>query len=152
MRGCTSITLDRNATLSVAGDFQLGQGVSVSIAEGGKIDLGGREASTGSGITADCVVMVEKSLSIGNDVIIAWGCTLSDSDWHEIEGVERCLPVTIARDVWIAHDVSVVKGARIPAGCIVAPRSVVGRSEYPEKALLGGVPAKVLKEGVRWRR
>lgn len=152
MRGFSSITLDSNSTFSVAGDFQLGQGVSVSVADGGSIEIGGRSTSSGSGITSESIVMIEKSLSIGSDVIIAWGCTVSDSDWHEIEGVERCLPVEIADNVWIGHNVSVLKGAQVPAGCIVGPRSIVGRAEYPENALLAGVPAKVLREGVKWQR
>lgn len=152
MIGCTSLSLGANSLFTLGGDFEIGQGVSLSVASGGALKIAGKCMSTGSGITSDTIVIVEKSLSIGDDVIIAWGCTITDSNLHELEGVERCSPVVIGNRVWISHQVSILKGANIPSGCIVGARSIVGKADYPEKALIAGTPAIVRKEGVAWTR
>lgn len=152
MSGCSTITLGENSRLSLAGDFEIGQGVSLTVSSNAELSIKGRDLSSGSGITSDTKVMVERKLSIGSDVIIAWGCTITDSDWHDIEGVSRSSPVTISDRVWISHGVSVLKGADIPTGCIVGARSIVGSACYPESALIAGNPAIVRKEGVSWKR
>ena len=96
--------------------------------------------------------MVEKSIKIGADCIIAWDVTISDSDWHNIDGSERIRDTTIGDRVWIAHGVSVLKGASIPNGCIVGAKSMVAAGTFPEKSLLAGIPAKVIRSNVEWKR
>jgi serine acetyltransferase len=53
--------------------------------------------------------------------------------------------VSIGDDVWIGANCSVLKGARIGDGCIVATGSVVTRGEYPANSILAGNPARVIK-------
>ena len=148
----TKITINSNGSVKLDGDFEIGQGVVLQAAANAKLYLGGRDASSGSGITADTIVMTEQSLSIGKDVIIAWGCTITDSNWHEIEGVDRACPTVIGDNVWISHRVSIIKGACVPKGCIVGAGSVVGPHPFPEKCLIAGMPAVVRRENVSWKR
>jgi maltose O-acetyltransferase len=54
-------------------------------------------------------------------------------------------PISIGRGTWVAAHASVLAGAQIGRGCIVAANAVVLKGEYPDHALLAGVPAKVKK-------
>lgn len=148
----SSISCGAGSNLQIEGDFEIGPGVHIEIIQGGKLTLGGKKYSTGSGITCNSRVMVEKSIAIGYDCIIAWDVFISDSNWHEIAGIDRSAPVVIAEHVWISHGVSVLKGAEIPAGCIVAAKSLVNSTFDKEKALIAGVPAKVARREVEWTR
>lgn len=148
----SSISCSSEANLMIQGDFEIGPNVNIEIAQGAQLTLGGRKHSSGSGITCNSRIMVEKSLTIGNDTIIAWDVYISDSNWHDISGMTRCAPVSIGDHVWISHGVSVLKGAVIPAGCIVGAKSLVTSMFDTEKTLLAGVPAKVVRNEVEWSR
>jgi acetyltransferase-like isoleucine patch superfamily enzyme len=52
--------------------------------------------------------------------------------------------VVVEGDVWISHGAIVLSPARIGRGAIVAAGSVITR-DVPRYAIVGGVPAKVLK-------
>lgn len=71
------------------------------------------------------------------------------------QGSERKLPVTtverslrphtmIGNDVWIAHGVILRAGVKIGDGAVVAAGAVVVK-DVPPYAIVGGVPAKVIK-------
>lgn len=142
----------RGGRLNILGDFELGSGVHLSVASGATLTIGGCVAETASGITCDSRVMVSQNVTIGADTIIAWGVFISDDDWHEIDGVRRVESVAIGRHVWIAHDVSIAPGARIGDGSIIGAKSLVLRGEYPERSLLAGIPAQVVRRNVEWTR
>ena len=148
----SSLSIGENAKLEAAGDFSIGPGTHISISKGGQLFLGGKDKESASGITCRTRIMVEQDVRIGKDCIIAWGCFISDSDWHTIKGSPRCIPVHIGDHVWIAHDVSVLKGACIPEGCIVAPKSAVVARQFQPNSLLAGQPAVVKRNEVYWHR
>ncbi len=53
--------------------------------------------------------------------------------------------IEIGDDVWVGANATILKGAKIGKGCIVATGSVVIRGTYPEHSVLAGNPAKVVK-------
>ncbi|MFZ4798015.1 MAG: acyltransferase [Bacteroidia bacterium] len=55
--------------------------------------------------------------------------------------------VTIEEDVWIGSNAIILKGVTISRGAIVAAASVVNK-DVPPYAIVGGVPAKIIK--FRW--
>ena len=54
------------------------------------------------------------------------------------------LDVHIEDDVWIAANVTILKGVTVGRGAVVAASSLVIH-DVPPYAIVGGVPAKVLK-------
>ncbi|WP_138774382.1 CatB-related O-acetyltransferase [Desulfohalovibrio reitneri] len=65
----------------------------------------------------------------------------TQGEYEEFVGRE----IVIGNDVWIGRGVTILAGARIGDGSVVAAGSVVTAGEYPPYAVLGGVPAKVIK-------
>lgn len=57
---------------------------------------------------------------------------------------EDDLPVEIDSDTWIGTNVTILNGVHISRGCIVAAGAVVTK-DIPPYAIVGGVPAKVIK-------
>lgn len=53
--------------------------------------------------------------------------------------------ILIGDDVWVGANCTILKGARIGSGCIVATGAVVLAGEYPDRSLVAGNPAKVVK-------
>lgn len=60
----------------------------------------------------------------------------------QLQGVNR--PVTIGHDVWIGARAGILGGVTIGTGAIVAAGAIVTR-DVPPYAIVGGVPAKVIR-------
>jgi phosphonate metabolism protein (transferase hexapeptide repeat family) len=61
-------------------------------------------------------------------------------DWR------RSRPVHIGHDTWIGHGAIIMKGVKIGNGAVVASHAVVTK-DVPPYAIVGGLPAKIIK----WR-
>ena len=53
--------------------------------------------------------------------------------------------VIIGSDVWLAANVTVLKGSKISDGAVIGAKSLV-KGEIPENAIAVGIPAKVIKQ------
>lgn len=60
---------------------------------------------------------------------------------------ESDLPVCVEDDVWVGTGAIILKGVVIGRGAIIAAGAVVTR-DVPRYAILGGIPAKVIR--MRW--
>ena len=78
---------------------------------------------------------------IGHQVVIA---TLNHVADPPDRGSMTAAPVHIGRDVWIGAHATILPGVTIGDGAIIAAGAVVNR-DVPERAVAGGVPAKVIK-------
>lgn len=54
--------------------------------------------------------------------------------------------IEIGDDVWVGANSTILKGAKIGNGCIIATGSVVLGGVYPDRSLIAGNPARVIKE------
>ena len=66
----------------------------------------------------------------------------SNKNWEEYKSE----PISIGNSVWIGQRTTILAGAHISDGCIVAAGAIVPRGEYPPYSVIGGVPAKVIKQ------
>ncbi len=147
------IHIGMDATINIKGEFSIGDDVRIAVSKLGSINIGGKSKESGSGISGGCLVNAYKKIVIGKDVIIAWDTFITDSDWHPIEGSCHYADVIIGNHVWVAAGVKILKGSVIGNDCIVACSAVVTSGVYPERSLLAGVPAKVIKTSIpMWKR
>lgn len=136
--------------------------------ETGCVNIGSRTYIGGGSklIASTCI-------SIGNDVMISWGCTIVDHDSHSLDFRQRAediqswrsglikgglqvaaanknwdyvkqLPISICDKVWIGMDVLILKGVTIGEGAVVAARSVVTKDVAPW-TLVAGNPAREIR-------
>jgi len=114
-------------------------------------------------ISSGVVIVAAGSITIGNDVLIADGCYISDNDGHSLDwkirrqdvtnrnqGVKQwddigIAPVVIGNDVWIAPRCVILKGITIGDGAVVAIGSVVTK-DVPPRVLVAGNPARIVKQ------
>lgn len=101
----------------------------------------------------DCRIACFDNIKIGDGCAISQNVTIRDSDNHEVvrDGYERTAPIVLEDNVWVGINATILKGVRIGEGSIVAAGAVVTNS-CPPHSLIAGVPARVIKSGVHWKR
>jgi acetyltransferase-like isoleucine patch superfamily enzyme len=127
-----------------------------SIGKGCRFDIGnGAIAKFGSGyVNSNTNFIIMHGITVGDGCAISWGCEFLDEDFHHIaykEKKERTPEIEIGSRVWIGSNVTILKGSRIPDGCVIASGSVVSSRFEITNCLIGGNPAKVIRENVEWK-
>jgi acetyltransferase-like isoleucine patch superfamily enzyme len=113
----------------------------------------GRNLSIGNQVdlSKDVILTTSGGITIGDRTLVGYRSQILSSD-HEIPPVGAEIPISgnvhkpivIGSDVWIAANCIITSGVKIGNGAIVVAGSVVTK-DVPENAIVGGVPAKVLK-------
>lgn len=99
-------------------------------------------------------LIIMHSLKIGDNCVISWNCQFLDEDFHEINYVGKRKnenSIVIGNNVWIGCGVKIYKGTIIPNGCVIASDSIIKGVFSVENALIGGNPARLIKEGIEWK-
>ena len=98
-------------------------------------------------VNSGCKFQDQGGITIGDDVLIGHNCviaTLNHSMDPEHRGDMVPAPVKIGDKVWIGSNVTILQGVTIGEGAVVAAGAVVNR-DVPPRAVVGGIPAKILK-------
>ena len=133
----------------------------------GQITIGSR-SSIGGGCLLIC--SQENGIEIGDNVMLSWNVTITDTDAHSLDplirhndaydwkcGVEsgrigaykdwsnvESKPVRIENGAWIGFGAAILKGVTIGRGAIVGAHSVVTRDVAPY-TIVGGNPARFIR-------
>ena len=96
-----------------------------------------------------CMFLGHGAIDIGDRVLIGPRVSLITAG-HPVEPEQRrafidAQPITIGADVWIGANATVVPGVTIGHDSVVAAAAVVTR-DVPPRSLVGGNPAKVIRE------
>ena len=97
--------------------------------------------------TVNCYLDVE----IGARTLVADSVYIADFD-HRFDDLDAPIkdqgivksPVRIGPDCWLGVKVSVLRGSVVGRGCVVAAHAVV-RGQVPDDAIVGGVPARMIR-------
>ncbi|WP_419319455.1 acyltransferase [Caulobacter sp. ErkDOM-E] len=170
-----SLTLrGRGNTVEIAADCRLGANITV-VGDNSSIHIGpgcaingfisllspaGCALVVGAGTT-----MVQVSIQLhepgqiifGADCMVSSQAYVSLSDIHPIydratgQRVNAAADVTIGDHVWLGLRSMVMKGATIGDGAVVAAGAILSGAA-PAHAVMAGVPARVVRENIVWRR
>jgi acetyltransferase-like isoleucine patch superfamily enzyme len=147
-----------NSRIDIGSDCLI-QGILVTETNESRIQIGDN-VFIGAGVIIDCVARVV----IEEDVLIAHGCMVADSDNHSVRYSVRkndlrdwksggkhdwsttvSKPVLISKGVWIGAKSIVLKGVAIGEGAVVGAGSVVTK-DVPPYTIVAGNPARVIRE------
>ena len=122
-------------------------------------------------INSGTTLISRSKILVGNNVTIAWGCTLYDHNSHSLDYKERqkdifrqnedykngrslistkdwnvvkSKPIIVEDNVWIGFDSVILSGVTIGEGAVVGARSVVREDVEPWTVVVGN-PAVVIK-------
>ncbi len=108
-------------------------------------------------------LVVARNITIGNDVLISWGCSIVDHNSHAVDFRLRkddvrnwykgykdwtnvmVMPVWIKDRAWIGFNTIILKGSTIGEGAVVGAGSVV-TNDIPDYTIAAGNPARVIRE------
>ena len=103
------------------------------------------------------VIGKEKKIRIGKDSMLSNGIVIRTGDSHSIIDLsngEKMNPeqnVFIGNHVWIAQNVTILKGSTVNDDSVIGCCSVVCNS-FEHNSLIVGSPAKTVKEGICWNK
>lgn len=145
--GC--FNLGKGSEVHVGKHVLLEKGVLFSTGENARIYIGDHTyLGDGSNILA------VQEVSIGKGCAISWHVLFMDTSSHPFGNrgeVPRTLiePIKIEDHVWIGCRAVILKGVTVGEGAVVANNAVVTK-DVPRRCLVGGNPARVIKEDVVW--
>jgi hypothetical protein len=150
--GSSVLTLMEGARIETHGDFIIGDGIKILLSPRATLVLKGRKEQSGSGITANSVILVNKYVEIGFDCIVAWDTFITDCDWHSVDGQLKCAPTILENHVWVGVGVKILKGVTVGENCIVTANTVLVGKSYPAGQLISGIPGEVKRAAGTWSR
>lgn len=87
-------------------------------------------------------------VELGDGVMLGEYTSLRDAD-HRLDAQSMrssghvAKPIVLERNVWVGRGVTVLKGVRLEASCVVGANAVVTRN-VPAQTVVGGIPARPL--------
>ncbi|HEY1457569.1 MAG TPA: acyltransferase [Solirubrobacteraceae bacterium] len=139
------IEIGHQACLRIGRWVWIGHGSKLRAHEG-EVSIGAKTV-----MGQECTISSFQHVSIGRECIIADRAMLIDFD-HGVVEVDRPIrlqgiykrDVRVGHNVWMGYGACVLRGVSIGNNSIVGTSAVVTR-DVPENAVVGGVPARVLR-------
>jgi len=123
----------------------IGHGCKVRVHEG-ELVVGAKSV-----LGQECTISCYQHISIGRECIIADRAMMIDFD-HGMVEVERPIRaqgiykrnVQIGHNVWIGYGACILRGVKVGNNAVIGTSAVV-TADVPENAVVGGVPAKLIR-------
>ena len=110
-----------------------------------------------SGVRGVRFLLKGANIEIGDHCMFSYGITVRNHDSHHIidrktgEITNHPNNIIIGKEVWIGENATILKGVSIGDYSVVAMGSVVTKS-CMGGMIVAGNPARVVKEGITWKR
>lgn len=103
-------------------------------------------------------IVAHEKVEIGDNVLIASKCFISDTNHGTYKGVKQdnpkiapnkrdlsTKPVKIGNNVWIGENAVILAGSIIGDGCVIGANSVINTA-IPENSMVAGIPGLIIKK------
>lgn len=97
-------------------------------------------------------------IEIGKDCLFSSNIAMRTGDSHSLiqcdtgERINSSKSIIIGDHVWIGTGVTVLKGTYVASHCVVGACSLLCKEYREENCVLTGVPGKVVKQGIDWKK
>lgn len=139
-----------NGHLCFQGQAFVANGVKLQIEKEGTLILGSNFNSTGK-----AEIICAKKIEFKKECTISWDVLIMDTDSHSIFDSHCVLTnpnkeILIGEGCWIGCRTTILKGTSIADHVVVASCANVTKSISTSNVIVGGNPAKIMKENVQW--
>jgi len=141
----TLLNINCNSRLILNNNVRLGPETKIVVDKGGSIFIG-----ENTYFSAENKIVCYNNIRIGNNCAISWGVNIMDNDGKSIDGRNYLGDINIGDECWIGAGATILRNTKIGEGSIVAANAVV-KGIFPEKCIIAGNPAKIIKENISWR-
>jgi acetyltransferase-like isoleucine patch superfamily enzyme len=139
------LQIGRNGRVELGRWSWVGHGTKIRCHEG-LVSIGAKTV-----IGQECTISAYQHVSLGRECILADRVMLIDFD-HRVTEVERPVrlqgiykrDVRVGNNVWIGYGACILRGVTVGDNAIIGTSAVVTR-DVPANAVVGGIPAKVLR-------
>jgi acetyltransferase-like isoleucine patch superfamily enzyme len=139
------LQIGRRGTIRFGRFVWIGDGTKIRCHEG-VVEIGDKTV-----IGQECTISAYQRVRIGEQCVIADRAMFIDFD-HGVTEVERPIRVqgiykrdiVVGSNVWIGYGACVLRGVRVGDNSVIGTNAVV-TEDVPANALVGGVPAKVIR-------
>ena len=154
-----------NVTFHIEGDnhrIQIGNKVRFNVAGSIWFEDHNGELNVGDESTFENVHLAVtepySTLTIGQDCMFSYDIDVRTGDSHSViaetenRRTNYAENISFGDHVWVTARCVILKGALISSNSIIGTQSVVTKPFYSEGVVIAGNPAKVIKEGINWKR
>jgi len=137
--------IGRDAKVRLGRWSWIGHGCKVRVHEG-ELEIGAKTV-----LGQECTIYAYQHVSIGRECMIADRVMMIDFD-HGMVEVERTIReqgiykrnVDVGHNVWIGYGACLLRGVTVGDNSVIGTSSVV-TCDVPDNAVMGGIPAKVIR-------
>lgn len=154
-----TLRIDRNCYIDALSRDGIQLGSNVSIGKNTVIECSGTVSDIGKGLIVGNNVGMGThgfwgcagGVKVGDDCIFGNYVSLHSENHNfqdvdtpiRLQGISR-KGIEIGSNCWIGAKATILDGAKVGNGCVIAANAVV-RGDFPDNVVIGGVPAKIIK-------
>lgn len=144
------VALGSKAKIIFEGTAQFHAGTRLWLDDDSKVVFG-----DGFSANRNFILYYNDEISFGKNCMLGWNIQIIDGNAHKVidtgkEKDAKCT-ITVGDHVWIGAEVKICRSVSIESDSIVAYGSTITGGDFPAHSMIGGYPAKIIKEGVNWR-
>ena len=140
-----SFEIGRDATVRLGRWSWIGHGCKIRVHEG-ELEIGAKTV-----FGQECTISAFQHVSVGRECIIADRVMMIDFD-HGVVDTERPIrdqgiykrDVNVGHNCWIGYGACILRGTTVGDNVVIGTSSVV-TADVPDNAVVGGIPAKLIR-------
>lgn len=136
--------------VNVCGTVCYGYNAKLIVNPDAELTFGGDNA-----VNHDTHILAHSKITLACGARVGWNVQICDSAFHyvDVNGTvaAKTKPVSIGRMAWVSSFCNITRGAELPDYSVLATCSLLNKdfSQAGTHLLIAGIPAKIIKTGVR---
>jgi acetyltransferase-like isoleucine patch superfamily enzyme len=156
IKNCFFYVRSQNSKVIIKNNVKLNNSIIWFEDNFGELDIGSNTTIEGAHF-----FITEKysKIKIGDECMLSNNIEFRTGDSHSIYDCDSNVrinkpgDITLENRIWVGSDVKILKGVNLPQNIVIATGSIVTKSDsFKSNSIYGGIPAKIIKENIKWGR